>query len=227
MLKVDEIFLSIQGESTLAGLPTVFVRLYGCPLNCIYCDQPQQEENAREMSIADIIEEINLVSKGKVFKSVCITGGEPLAQAETIKLAETLLKTTIGKVCIETNGVSTIPNNGRDWNYTYKFIMDIKCPSSGVRIDNLRDITIKNISNLQRGDEVKCVIGGEEDFEYALSIIKEVDREDLVFLFSPMFYSDNRICKTAELLPEWLCTKIPRKYNARLQIQMHKIVGVK
>ena len=91
MLKVDEIFLSIQGESTLAGLPTVFVRLYGCPLNCIYCDQPQQEENAREMSIADIIEEINLVSKGKVFKSVCITGGEPLAQAETIKLAETLL----------------------------------------------------------------------------------------------------------------------------------------
>lgn len=227
MLKVDEIFLSIQGESTLAGLPTVFVRLYGCPLNCIYCDQPQKEENAREMSIADIIEEINLVSKGKVFKSVCITGGEPLAQAETIKLAETLLKITIGKVCIETNGVSPIPNNGRDWNYTYKFIMDIKCPSSGVRIDNLRDITIKNISNLQRGDEVKCVIGGEEDFEYALSIIKEVDREDLVFLFSPMFYSDNRICKTAELLPEWLCTKIPRKYNARLQIQMHKIVGVK
>lgn len=228
MLKVDEIFLSIQGESTLAGLPTVFVRLYGCPLSCSYCDQPQQEENAKEMSITDIIKEIENVSKGKVFKTICITGGEPLAQAESTKLAEGLLRTFAEtEVCIETNGVSKLPNNGRDWNYTYKFIMDIKCPSSGVRIDNLRDITIKNIGNLQRGDEVKCVIGGEEDFEYALSIIKEVDRTDLVFLFSPMFYSDNKVCKTAELLPEWLFTKIPRRYNCRLQIQMHKIVGVK
>lgn len=90
MLKVDEIFLSIQGESTLAGLPTVFVRLYGCPLNCIYCDQPQQEENAREMSIPDIIHAIQRVTKDKTFKTICITGGEPLAQKDTINLATSL-----------------------------------------------------------------------------------------------------------------------------------------
>lgn len=227
MLKIDEIFLSIQGESTLAGLPTVFVRLYGCPLSCIYCDQPQNEENAREMSIPDIIEEVEKVSKGKVFKTICITGGEPLAQKETLKLAEAFLMTFAEtKVCIETNGVSKTPNNGRDWNHTYKLIMDIKCPSSGVRIKDLREITIKNLKNLQRGDEVKCVIGGKEDFDYALSIINEVGKTDVTYLFSPMFYADNKICKTSELLPEWLL-KIPRKFDARLQIQMHKVVGVK
>ena len=214
MLKVDEIFLSIQGESTLAGLPTVFVRLYGCPLNCIYCDQPQQEENAREMSIP------------KTFKTICITGGEPLAQKETINLAEVLIGTFFKTVCIETNGVSKLPNNGRSWYNTYKFIMDIKCPSSGVRIKDLRKITLDNMKNLQMGDEVKCVIGGKEDFDYALSIINEANRGDLTYLFSPMFYSDNKICKTSELLPEWLL-KIPNKFDARLQIQMHKIVGVK
>ena len=226
MLKVDEIFLSIQGESTLAGLPTVFVRLYGCPLNCIYCDQPQQEENAREMSIPDIIHAIQRVTKGETFKTICITGGEPLAQKETINLAEVLISTFFKTVCIETNGVSKLPNNGRSRYNTYKFIMDIKCPSSGVRIKDLRKITLDNMKNLQMGDEVKCVIGGKEDFDYALSIINEANRGDLTYLFSPMFYSDNKICKTSELLPEWLL-KIPDKFDARLQIQMHKIVGVK
>lgn len=226
MLKVDDIFLSIQGESTLVGLPTVFVRLYGCPLNCIYCDQPQKEENAREMSIPDIIHAIQRVTKGKAFKTICITGGEPLAQKETINLAEVLLSTFNVIVCIETNGVSKTPNNGREGYHTYKLIMDIKCPSSGVRIKDLRDITIKNLKNLQKGDEVKCVIGGKEDFDYALSIINEVGKTDVTYLFSPMFYSDNKICKTSELLPEWLL-KIPEKFDARLQIQMHKIVGVK
>lgn len=228
MFKIDEIFLSIQGESTLAGLPTVFVRLYGCPLSCSYCDQPQQEENAREMSIPDIIHAIQRVTEGKSFKTICITGGEPLAQKDTIHLAEVLLSTFGYEVivCIETNGVSRIPNNGRSWNYTYKFIMDIKCPSSGVRIKDLRKITMTNLGNLQKGDEVKCVIGGKEDFDYAMSIINEADRTDLTYLFSPMFYSDNKICKTSELLPEWLL-RIPNKFDARLQIQMHKIVGVK
>ena len=226
MLKIDEIFLSIQGESTLAGLPTVFVRLYGCPLSCIYCDQPQNEENAREMSISDIIYAIKKVTSGKTFKSICITGGEPLAQKETLNLAEVLIGTFFKTVCIETNGVSKIPNNGRTWYNTYKFIMDIKCPSSGVRIKDLRKITLDNIKNLQMGDEVKCVIGGKEDFDYALSIINEADRGDLTYLFSPMFYADNKICKASELLPEWLL-KIPEKFDARLQIQMHKIVGVK
>ena len=226
MLKIDEIFLSIQGESTLAGLPTVFVRLYGCPLSCIYCDQPQNEENAREMSIPDIIHAIQKVTSGKTFKTICITGGEPLAQKETINLAEVLISTFFKTVCIETNGVSKLPNNGRSRYNTYKFIMDIKCPSSGVRIKDLRKITLDNMKNLQMGDEVKCVIGGKEDFDYALSVITEANRGDLTYLFSPMFYSDNTICKTAELLPEWLL-RIPDKFDARLQIQMHKIVGVK
>lgn len=226
MLKVDEIFLSIQGESTLAGLPTVFVRLYGCPLSCSYCDQPQQEENAREMSIPDIIHAIQRVTEGKSFKTICITGGEPLAQKDTLNLAEVLKGTFFKTVCIETNGVSKIPNSGRLWYNPYKFIMDIKCPSSGVRIKDLRKITMNNLGNLQKGDEVKCVIGGKEDFDYALSIINEADRTDLTYLFSPMFYSDNKICKTSELLPEWLL-RIPNKFDARLQIQMHKIVEVK
>ena len=85
---------------------------------------------------------------------------------------------------------------------------------------------MNNLGNLQHRYELKCVIGVKEDFDYALSIINEADRTDLTYLFSPMFYSDNKICKTAELLPEWIL-RIPSRFDARLQIQMHKIVGVK
>ena len=106
--------------------------------------------------------------------------------------------------------------------------MDIKCPSSGVtRTDNSYEASLGNLMNLRTGDEVKFVIAGREDFDYALSIMKEANRDDLIYLFSPMFYSDNKVCKTAKLLPDWLLHEVPHEFIIRLQIQVHKIIGVK
>lgn len=231
---IDDIFVSLQGESTLVGEPTIFVRLFGCPLNCIYCDQPQKKENAKIMSVEQVLEAVDKLWETNHTQTICITGGEPLMQSEEVlALADRLnerYKETTGTtdtvVTIETNGIAKVPNKEK-WR-EYKLIMDIKCPSSGVtRTDNSYEASLGNLMNLRTGDEVKFVIAGREDFDYALSIMKEANRDDLIYLFSPMFYSDNKVCKTAELLPDWLLHEVPHEFIIRLQIQVHKIIGVK
>lgn len=212
MIYYDEIFCSIQGESSDSGLPCVFVRLYGCPIGCSYCDQPQAPEQKKRISIENIIKKV-LQFKG--IKNVCITGGEPLIYTEVIPLAQELLYLGY-RVSIETSGCVPIKDVG--YRRSYRYIMDIKCPSSGVSEKNI----FENLLHLQSNDEVKFVIADKEDYEYMKKILKKYPTQASI-LVSPMFDTDQKAVIGSELV-EWI---IKDKLNCRLQIQLHKIIGVR
>ena len=160
-LKVNEIFYSIQGESTHAGRPCVFVRLTGCNLRCSYCDTRYAYEEGGGMEIGHIFEQIAPFG----CRLVEITGGEPLLQEDTPILIESLLDDGY-EVLLETNGTMDIsgldPRCGK--------IMDVKCPSSEMRHKN----NLENLNHLTVGDEIKFVIGTDEDYLYAKKIIDYV-----------------------------------------------------
>ena len=137
MMYLDEVFLSIQGESTDTGLPCIFVRLYGCPIGCVYCDQPQTLANKHKASIETIM---NRVKKYRGVKRVCITGGEPLIYKNDLMPLVWELQYEGYKVSIETSGCLPIEDFlRRDW----KYIMDVKCPSSGVVEKNIYENLLK------------------------------------------------------------------------------------
>ena len=212
MLYYQEIFKSIQGESRDSGLPCTFVRLFGCPIGCSYCDQPQEAKDRKRISIG------NIVSKVKQLGSeyVCITGGEPLIYEETLPLVYELLDMGY-KVSIETSGCVPI----EDVNYarSYRYVMDIKCPSSGVSHKNIYD----NLLILQSKDEVKYVVANEEDYNFMKKIIKSYPTKASI-LVSPMFEKDGTICKDCKDLVNWV---LRDNLNVRIQIQLHKILNAK
>ena len=209
----DEVFCSIQGESSDSGLPCIFIRLYGCPVGCSYCDQPQKPEQRKRISIENIINQVN---KFKGVKNVCITGGEPLIYQETIPIAWELMHLGY-KVSIETSGCVPIEDLG--YRRSYKYVMDIKCPSSGVSDRNI----LTNLGNLMPHDEVKFVIADEEDYKFAKRILRSYPTSAKI-LFSPMF-DDKGKPMIGQKLIDWLLED--RFYYARVQIQMHKCIGVK
>lgn len=204
MLKVNQIFHSIQGESTYAGLPCVFIRLTGCNLRCSYCDTIYAYDAGEMMSIQAIEERVqkyrcNLVE---------ITGGEPLLQRHTPLLTETLLKA--GKtVMIETNGtfdVRVLPGE------TIR-IIDLKCPDSG----ESGKIMWQNFDHLYKHDQVKCVIDSRKDFDWAIKIIRKyqlLSRTSV--LFAPVFKH-----LAPELLAGWI---LDAGLPIRLQLQLHKYI---
>jgi len=201
-MKVNEIFQSIQGESLYAGFPTVFVRFSGCNLRCSYCDTTYAYEEGTEMEPQEILDEI----KKYYYKRVCITGGEPLLQKELEKL---LLLLEDYNVTIETNGsvdISLIKLCSK-----HSYVMDVKCPSSGVSYE----MNFNNFEHLSDRDEIKFVIGGKDDYEWAKEIIKYYYRKGTI-TFSPVFgsveYSD---------LVDWI---LKDKLDVRFQIQLHKII---
>ena len=211
MLYYHEIFASVQGESTDAGIPTIFIRLYGCNLKCAYCDQPQKPEDRKRISVDNLV---NRVRKLRL-EHVCITGGEPLIQPETYVLIYELM--SIGKkVSVETNGC--VPIDSDPYARSFKYIMDVKCPSSGVNRSNL----LENLLNLHHRDEVKFVVADRRDYEYALNVLKKFPTKAKI-LFSPVF---DRSMK--QHIGQELCRWIVEDElkNARVQIQMHKVLGV-
>ena len=212
MIYYDEIFCSIQGESSDSGLPCVFVRLFGCPIGCSYCDQPQSIEQKKRISIENILSRI---TKFKGVKYVCITGGEPLIYKEVLPLAQELLYLGY-KVSIETSGCVPIEDVG--YRRSYKYVMDIKCPSSGVSHKNI----FENLLHLQSNDEVKFVIANKEDYEYMKMVLKKYPTQASI-LASPMFDKDQKALIGSELV-NWI---IEDRLNCRLQIQLHKIIGVR
>lgn len=212
MLYLDDIFVSIQGESTDAGLPCVFVRLFGCNVKCSYCDQPQMACNRKRVSVENLV---NMVRKYKI-PYVCITGGEPLIQEDVYPVIYELLNENY-KVSIETNGCVPIEPCG--YLRSYKYIMDVKCPSSGVSHKNV----LSNLANLLAHDEVKFVIANEEDYKYAKRVLRSYPTIAKV-LFSPMF-DEKGNPMIGQQLVDWLIKD--RFYYARVQIQMHKCLGVK
>ena len=212
MLYYEEVFLSIQGESSDSGLPCIFVRLFGCPIGCSYCDQIQDPKSRKKISISTMI---NKIRSFKV-KNVCITGGEPLIHKDTLPLVYELL--SLGyKVSIETSGC--IPIEECTYKRSYKYVMDIKCPSSGVADKNIYE----NLLKLQTGDEVKYVVADRKDYDFMKSVMKKFPTGAKI-LVSPMFEKDNTMCEGCKHLVDWI---LKDNLDVRVQIQLHKILCVK
>lgn len=220
MLRVHEIFKSIQGESTDSGKPCIFIRLYGCNVKCSFCDQPQFPGQCQRMSLQNIITEIQKPQYRKV-KNVCITGGEPLIQEEVYSLIYTLVDKGY-KVSIETNGC--VPIDEDFHQRSYKYVMDVKCPSSGVSHKNI----LQNLKKLHHNDEVKFVVSDRADYEFALQTLRRYPTRAKI-LFSPMFAKIEGQFKPVigSQLCEWVSSDFDTNdHNVRIQIQLHKILGV-
>lgn len=212
MLFFQEVFLSVQGESSDSGLPTVFIRLFGCPIGCVYCDQPQLPCQRKRVSIDNLI---RLVNKYKGVKNVCITGGEPLIQSEVIPLTWELLHRDY-KVSIETSGCIPIEQSG--YRRSFKYVMDIKCPSSMVSEKNVYD----NLLRLQTNDEVKFVIADRIDYDFMKKVLRRYPTPASI-LVSPMFDENQKAVIGSELV-DWI---LEDKLNVRVQLQIHKLLDVK
>jgi 7-carboxy-7-deazaguanine synthase len=204
MLKVNEIYYSVQGESTYAGLPCVFIRLTYCNLRCTYCDTEYAFYEGKEMSLEEILTQV----KAYKCRLVEVTGGEPLVQEESKVLMKALCDEGY-TVLLETGG--SLPVG--DIDNRVVIIMDLKTPSSGMMKKNLYE----NIEHLKSNDEVKFVIGSREDYEWSVEMIRkyELDKKCTV-LFSTVFDKLN-----PRELVEWI---LEDKLNARFQLQMHKFI---
>ena len=203
-LLVHEIYRSIQGESTFAGLPCVFVRLSVCSARCVWCDTPHAFTQGEVHRLDSVIERV--LSFGCPL--VELTGGEPLLQEESLVLMTRLADAGL-TVLLETSG--TVPITGVDPRV--HIILDLKCPDSGECENNL----YSNIEMLKSKDEIKFVIASARDFEWAKAKIRELDLErQFTVLVSPVVPSIREI-----QLAEWL---LASGLNVRMQLQLHKYV---
>lgn len=232
-LTVTEIFLSIQGEGTHAGLPCIFIRLTGCPLRCSYCDTAYAFNEGTGKAISDILAEVDRLADGFPMRAhlhakwplVEVTGGEPLAQTNTPILLSKLCDLGY-TVLLETSGALSL----RKVDRRVIKIMDIKCPSSGEadRFDP------DNLGFLIPGqDEIKFVIQTREDYRWAKAYLLEKQLyERFVVLFSPASAPTHAIEKLKpaplpeeRISPQWLADQILLdKLPVRLQLQLHKIL---
>lgn len=204
MLQVTEIFRSIQGESTRAGLPCTFVRLSGCNLRCRWCDTRHAYEAGPAMSVAQVVARVRELG----LDLVEVTGGEPLLQPEAPELLEALAAVA-RTVLLETNGSQPLPVR-RHWHA----ILDVKCPGSGMH----ERMYWLNLERLQALDELKFVIGDRADFDYAVFHIRKHDlaRRGVPLLVAPVAGA----LPLAELAAWILASGLP----LRLQVQLHKLI---
>jgi len=202
-MKIAEIFRSLQGEGRNQGKPCLFIRLAGCNLHCTWCDTPCAHTVGREMDLDTILEQVSLVSS----PYVCITGGEPLLQADDLEPLLALLHTRGTAIDIETNGTISFT---RLQPYA-SICMDVKCPSSGEQ----SNLALLDAIRLQ--DSVKFVVEDNTDCQYARDIITSHRIPGEVFL-SPVFGSDYKTISKFIL---------DNNLPVRFQIQLHKIIGVK
>lgn len=204
MLRVTEIFASIQGETSFVGLPFAFVRLAGCNLRCRYCDTTYAYDGGDEFAVGDIVSRVGLFGIPRVM----VTGGEPMLQDEAPALASAFLDAGC-TVLVETNG--TVPLSRLDPRAVK--IMDVKCPGSGEE----RRMHWENFSHLTRRDEVKFVIASEEDYRYAREVLAKYWRPGgFRVLFSPVFG-----LLPPDRLAGWM---VGDAVDARFQLQLHKLV---
>ena len=205
-LRITEIFFSIQGETSKVGLPTVFIRLTGCPLRCQYCDTSYAFHGGEVMLFEDIIHQVTKFN----CKDVCVTGGEPLAQANSKKLLKDLADLDF-QVSLETGGSISL----KEIDERVKIIMDIKTPDSGESTKNRWE----NLELLKQTDELKIVICSREDYQWSKEIIEQYKiSEKCPILFSPCAESiDPRD------LAEWILTD---QLPIRFQMQIHKILWI-
>lgn len=203
-LRITEIFYSLQGEARTAGIPTVFIRLTGCPLRCGYCDTTYAFQGGEWKTIPDIIESLRQYKT----RYITVTGGEPLAQKNCIPLLASLCDEGY-EVSLETSGaldVSAVDSR-------VSKVMDLKTPGSGEHEKNL----YANIQYLTRHDQVKFVLCNREDYDWAVSIMSEYDlvsRSEI--LFSPCHGQ-----LELKQLAEWVLLD---QLQVRVQIQLHKLI---
>ena len=201
---ITEIFKSIQGESSYAGLPCSFIRTTGCNLRCVWCDTEYAFHGGKQMSVDEVLQSI----KPHGCELVEITGGEPLLHADVPELAAELLRGD-HKVLIETSGaldISVLPHD------VIK-IMDIKCPESGM----METMDWKNLERLSPKDELKFVINSRTDYDWAVQILNryQLHTQNLV-LFSPVYQK-----MQPDQLAEWI---LKDNLPVRFQIQLHKVL---
>lgn len=203
-LRITEIFHSLQGESKTVGLPTVFVRLTGCPLRCQYCDTAYAFHGGKMLSLDEILLQISAFS----CQQICVTGGEPLAQVACLSL--------LTKLCDKGFSVSLETSGARDISAVDKrvlIVMDLKTPDSKESDKN----KLSNLEYLKPTDHIKFVLCSRTDYDWARDIIKKhalTERTEV--LFSPSF--EELAPKT---LAEWI---LKDKLSVRFQLQLHKLL---
>lgn len=214
-VRLTEIFYSLQGEANTAGRPTVFVRLTGCPLRCVYCDTEYAFQGGQTIDIDMLVDQVLAYNPSYV----TVTGGEPLAQPNCLPLLTKLCDNNL-HVSLETSGAMSIDTV----DARVSVVMDLKTPTSGELDKNLW----QNIKHLKQKDQVKFVIATQEDYAWAKEILDEHSLNDRVsdVLFSP--------CNIPEGKTEQDCTAMPYQQLAdwiikdnlpvRFQLQLHKLL---
>lgn len=203
-LKIHEIFYSLQGESSRVGLPTVFIRLTGCPMRCTYCDTAYAFSGGSNMEVAQIIAQVNTYRT----KYITVTGGEPLAQKDCHVLLNKLCDLGYS-VSLETGGALDISAV----DPRVSIILDVKTPASGESNNNVWS----NLDVIQQKDEIKFVICDEADYVWSKSIIEQYHlAEKAPILFSPSYGQ-----LEAKDLAQWV---LKDKLAVRMQMQIHKIL---
>jgi len=203
-MKINEIFKSIQGETSYAGLPCAFIRITGCNLRCSYCDTTYAYYDGTEMSINSIIEDVVTLKT----KLVCITGGEPLSNKETALLISELLEKNY-TVLVETNGSYDI----RTIQQQAIKIMDIKCPDS-----NMSHLMLwENIKYLTKNDEVKFVLNSREDYDWMKEVINKYNLTKITKVLVGTVFE--RISPRS--IVEWI---LKDNLDVRFQLQLHKYI---
>ena len=203
-LRITEIFYSLQGESSTVGYPTVFVRLTGCPLRCVYCDSAYAFKGGQRMTLESVLNEVASYHP----RYVTVTGGEPLAQPACIELLKQLCDAGYF-VSIETSGALDI----KPIDQRVMTVMDWKTPESGEMHRN----RMANVDYLKPSDQVKYVISSREDYEWSKSsMIKHgfIDRCEV--LFSPVYEKLQPQC-----LADWI---VEDRIAVRFQFQLHKLL---
>ena len=203
-LKIFEIFYSLQGESSRVGLPTIFIRLSGCPMRCHYCDTAYAFQGGSMMTIDEIIKTIKKYDT----LYVTVTGGEPLAQKEVLSLLKVLADQNY-EVSLETGGGLSI----KEVDPRIKIILDIKTPESGEEKKNYWE----NLNFIHLKDEIKFVLCSREDYDWAKKIINQYKLpEKCDVLFSPVYQKLNNTD-----LGNWI---LEDQLPVRMQIQLHKLL---
>ena len=202
-MKINEIFYSVQGEGSLVGTPSIFLRTTGCNLRCSFCDTTYAYTEGKPMNVQEILDSI----KRYPCSFVCITGGEPLLQKDLPQLINGLLRKKY-IVCIETNGSKDVRKYvGKK---SLMISLDIKCPSSGSH----QHMKLKNITSLSKKDQLKFIIQNKKDYEYAKTILKKYTPACSVF-FQPVWGTDPK------KLASWI---LGDGLLVRLSLQRHKLI---
>lgn len=204
-LRITEIFYSLQGEARTVGLPTVFVRLTGCPLRCTYCDTEYAFHGGERRDISDILQQVADYSP----RYVCVTGGEPLAQPQCHELLRALCDAGY-QVSLETSGAISVA----EVDPRVSKVIDLKTPASGEQHRNLMD----NLDHVGKHDQIKFVICDRQDYDWARFQLDQYKLNDIAgeVLFSPSFGQIN-----ATDLANWI---VDDNLPVRFQLQLHKLL---